>query len=187
MMAVTAKNYQIKRRIFWAWEDDREVAWLSSMSREGWHLAAMRYGFSYHFLKGEPQNYVYQLDYQYNLADESEYVSIFEAGGWEYLGQFFYWRYFRKEALPGEYPEIYTDPCSKIERNRRIRNVFIPLCIANLSIGLANIGIYLNNSRHFNGNLSVAILNFVVGLLLLYGISKINNRNRDLQQIGSKA
>lgn len=188
MMTVTANNYQVKRRIFPGWADDREAAWLSAMSREGWHLVAMRYGFSYHFLKGEPKNYVYQLDYQYNLADENEYLGIFEAAGWEYLGEFINWRYFRQVALPGEHLEIYSDPHSKVERNRRIRNVFMTIFIANLVAAIMNFGVFLlPKPGHFNANLTISMVNIGAALLLFYGISKINARNRHLQQLGPNA
>ena len=28
-------------KLFWAWDDEREEAWLAQMVREGWHLLAV--------------------------------------------------------------------------------------------------------------------------------------------------
>ena len=186
-MTVTANNYLTKRRIFWGWEDDREAVWLNGMSLEGWHLAGLRHGFSYHFLKGESQNYVYQLDYQYNMADGSEYLTIFEAAGWEHLGNFGNWRYFRKVALPGEHPEIYSDPNSKIERNRRIRKALIIVFIVNLVAMFLNLGVTLfPRPEFFTTNVTIGFINVGATLFLFLGILKINARNRQLQQIGQR-
>ena len=48
----------IKRwKLFWAWQDEKEAAWLRKMSNEGWHLIQAA-PFLYTFRKGEKKDYV---------------------------------------------------------------------------------------------------------------------------------
>jgi len=113
-----------KNRLFWPWQDDKEEAWLEDMSREGWHLQAVKLLCTYTFVKGEPAPYVYRLDYY--LGDKStfpEYLKIFQDAGWEYLGELSNWRYSRKREVNGATPEIFTDRQSKIKKYQRLLGV----------------------------------------------------------------
>ncbi len=110
-----------KFRWFWAWQDEREEAWLAEMSREGWHLLKVRIPCLYNFQKGEPKHYVYRLDFQTSgRKDRNAYLQLFRDAGWEHLGNMSTWEYFRKKARPGEEPEIFTDPESKIQKYERV-------------------------------------------------------------------
>jgi hypothetical protein len=123
--AMERKTYW-KFRWFWAWQDEREEAWLGAMSREGWHLSEFGFPGVYLFQKGEPKNYIYRLDFQTaRMKDRASYLQLFRDAGWEHLGSMSAWEYFRKEAVPGEEPEIFTDPESKIQKYRRVLGVLI--------------------------------------------------------------
>lgn len=81
---------------FWAWQDQQEEAWLRSMSQKGWHLSSVGLPGIYRFRIGEPQDYVYQLDYQtHKKRDQQNYLQLFSDAGWEHLGQMSSWNYFR--------------------------------------------------------------------------------------------
>lgn len=116
-----------KYRWFWAWQDEQEEAWLTRMSREkGWHLAYVRWPGFYTFTVGEPRDYVYRLDYRNTPRRERPaYFQLFADAGWAHIAEFNNWQYFRKEARPGEAPEIFTDRQSKIDKYRRVLAIFV--------------------------------------------------------------
>ncbi|HNT75424.1 MAG TPA: DUF2812 domain-containing protein [Anaerolineae bacterium] len=119
-----------KFKWFWAWQDDKEEAWLTQMSREGWHLASLGFPGFYNFTVGEPSHYVYRLDFFTETKDYTHYLQLFKDAGWEHLGRWGGWQYFRILAQEGESPEIYTDPDSKVQKYRRLLAfliVFLPV------------------------------------------------------------
>ena len=55
----------------------------------------------YHFVRCQPEDVVYQLDYNpEGLANKEEYVQLFADCGWEYLQDYAGYSYFRKAAGP---------------------------------------------------------------------------------------
>ena len=113
-----------KNKLFWPWQDEKEEVWLEEMSREGWHLQSVKLLCNYTFAKGEPEPYVYRLDYY--LRDKStypEYLQIFQDAGWEYIGELSNWRYWRKRKVDGDTPEIFTDRESKIKKYQRLLGI----------------------------------------------------------------
>ena len=119
-----------KFKVFWAWQDDKEEAWLRQMSQEGHHLASLGFPGFYNFTAGEPLNYVYRMDFFTETKDYAHYLQLFKDAGWEHLGRMGSWQYFRILAKEGESPEIYTDPDSKIQKYRRLLTyliIFLPI------------------------------------------------------------
>ena len=84
---------------FWAWEDEKEEAWLREMSQKGQHFRSVSPPSTYIFEKGEPIDYVYRLDYFTNRKDRSNYLQIFQDAGWDYKGEMGGWQYFRQESI----------------------------------------------------------------------------------------
>ena len=82
---------------------EKEEEFLSKMASEGWHFVNLHKGLitKYEFDKGEPIDYVYQLDYVNKTEDTQSYHQLFLDAGWEevfswdgvYDGK---WYYFRK-------------------------------------------------------------------------------------------
>ena len=88
---------------FWAWQEEKETAWLEQMSREGWHLEAYTFGW-YRFRRGEPREYLYRLDFDPDASKRrDEYLAIFRDAGWEHVLSWGSWQYFRAEryTIPG--------------------------------------------------------------------------------------
>lgn len=116
-------NQKIIRKVkwFWPWQDDQEEAWLEQMSQQGLHLKRAHLLGQYDFLPGQPQDYVYRLDFQDALKrnQKDDYLLLFAEAGWEHLGEMGGWQYFRKLAQPGEEAEIFTDPDTKIQKYKR--------------------------------------------------------------------
>jgi hypothetical protein len=119
-----------KFKWFWAWQDDKEEAWLSEMAKTGWHLQAVTGPGSYNFVSGEPRQDVYRLDYIIDRKDYRNYLQLFKDAGWEHMGEMGGWEYFRKTAQGNETPEIYTDNVSKATKYQRLMGilvVFLPI------------------------------------------------------------
>jgi hypothetical protein len=115
------KTTVTKFRWFWAWEDEKEESWLGEMSAVGNHLLKVGFPCFYTFTVGRPRRYVYRLDYQPGFKkDRDDYLQIFSDAGWDHIGEMSSWQYFRKEAAPGEQPEIFTDNESKVTKYKRL-------------------------------------------------------------------
>lgn len=106
-------------KIFMPWNFEKEQAWLEEKAKEGWLLE--RSFFNNHFVKAEPQEMVYRVDY-FSLTSEKkekEYVALFEESGWEFVQNSFGWHYFRIPADKFD-TDIYSDPQSRIDQLKRI-------------------------------------------------------------------
>ncbi len=163
---------------FWAWDDEKEESWLREMSRNGWHFNSVTFPGNYLFEQGEPQDYVYRLDYFTNRKEMDSYLQIFQDAGWDYLGKMNGWQYFRQIAVTGEDQEIYTDNQSKQKKYQRIMlylAIFLP--------------IFLNSIITVNRGASsglIQVMGFLMGLLLLlyvYGMVRLLHRILQLRRI----
>ncbi len=125
-----------KSRWFWAWNDDKEEAWLGEMSRQGLHLQQAGAFGQYTFEQGEPRQYAYRLDFVTESKKKDDYYQIFRDAGWEHVGEMSGWQYWRKEIVDGKVPEIFTDNASKIQKYQRLLGymvIFYPIFIIFLS------------------------------------------------------
>lgn len=119
-----------KFKLFFAWNDDKQEAWLSQMGREGWHLQSLGLPGSYTFIAGEPREDVYRLDYLINRKDYQNYLQLFQDSGWEHVGELGGWQYFRTREQGSQMPEIYTDNASKTQKYGRVMFpliIFLPI------------------------------------------------------------
>jgi len=173
-----------KVKWFWAWQDDKEEAWLGEMARLGLHLKHAGYFGQYTFLQGTPCDVVYRLDFVTNARKSPDYFQLFTDAGWEYAGELGGWQYWRKEVRNGERPEIYTDAESKIHKYQRLLAfmvIFIPIFIVN--------GINYNNRiiRYQNDIFSifyevVFFFTFVVFMLIFFSMLMILRRISQLKR-----
>ncbi len=121
---------------FWAWEDEKEEAYLQDMALSGWHFKSVTFPGNYTFVKGEPRNDVYRLDFLSNYKDKDNYLQLFEDAGWNHVGEYGSWQYFRKTAMDDEALEIFTDNESKQKKYGRILLfliIFMPIYIVFLT------------------------------------------------------
>ncbi len=127
-----------KYKWFWAWQDEKEEAWLHSMSRLGYHLKEPGIFGSYKFDVGIPEDFIYRLDFvTSSTKDKDSYLQLFKDSGWDYLGNMGGWQYFRIKALEGENPQIFSDHESKIQKYQRIIAalvIYYPLYMLSLTI-----------------------------------------------------
>ena len=159
-----------KVKLFTLWQDEKEEAWLRQMAQQGWHLTSVA-PLVYTFVRGDPRDDVYRLDYLVSKDDYEEYKQLFHDAGWELVGEMMGWQYFRKPASADGPNEIYTDAESKVERYRRV--------LAYLIIFLPIYMVFL--TRDLPGPIKLAMALFVV--LWAYSIVRIFGRIRQLQHI----
>lgn len=167
-----------KFRWFWAWQDEAEEDWLGEMSAQGYHLQTSHGLGFYTFTCGEPADYTYRLDYLAASKQEAEvYYQLFGDAGWEFIGAMAGWQYFRIPTPPGEEPEIYSDPQSKVRKYERLMGslvIFIPIFIVFFVVWDDALSPYIG----------VPLILLMVAILLLYTYSmiKIFKRINQLKQ-----
>jgi len=126
-----------KFKWFWAWEDEKEEAWLRQMSQSGWRLSSIGFPGIYWFDRAEPADTIYRMDFNIDSKNYPAYLRLFEDAGWEHVLAYGSWQYFRIAAKPGENPEIFTDNTSKITKYQRVMAllvVFLPIWLMLLRI-----------------------------------------------------
>ena len=110
----------------------QEEDYLSAMNEKGWRFTRATFPGLYHFVKSEPEQVSYRLDYnKEGLRHKDEYVQMFSDCGWDYLCDFGGYTYFRKVGKAGEErEEIFCDDASRLEMmNRVFRGRIIPLIL----------------------------------------------------------
>lgn len=124
-------------KMFTVTQYDQEAEYLRAQQQKGWKLTRITGGMLYHFEACEPEDVVYQLDYnQDGIRNKDEYVQMFADCGWEYLFDVNGYSYFRKpqSQMEGE-EKIFCDDQSRLEMLKRvIRGRICPLIIIFLLI-----------------------------------------------------
>ena len=152
---------------FWAWDDEKEEAWLRQMAQEGWHFKSVSLPGNYIFEKGESVDYVYRLDYFVDHKDMPAYLQIFEDTGWDYLGEMGGWQYFRIESRDGNAPEIYSDKASKAKKYERLilyLVIFLPIFLSMMNITSRGDAEYL---RYFSFVAEALMLLYIYAMVRL--------------------
>jgi hypothetical protein len=179
------KNTITKRKWFWAWQDEKEEAWLEEMSAEGFHLVSPGFFGRYTFEKGQPKDYVYRLDFvtPSDKAQKEVYLQLFADAGWTHLGELGGWQYFRITADDHKNHEIFTDAESKIKKYQRLLRflvIFTPIYLS---------PIYLQNFADETGIWWIdALMILFTLMILLFGfavikiISRISELKKTIQQ-----
>ncbi len=114
-------NILVEKQKFYISEFEQEAAWLSFMHKEGWKFVSTD-GFHYQFEKADKEDWVYELDYKENGVADEDYLQMYKDYGWEYVGHFnnwFYFRIIRAEDMSAD-TSIFSDRESKLELCKRI-------------------------------------------------------------------
>ena len=104
------------------WNGKRNRTFSARRALKGWRFTKATLLGIYHFEKCEPEDVVYQLDYNPDgIAHKEQYVQMFKDCGWEYIQDYFGYSYFRKPAseMAGD-EEIFCDDESRLEMVKRI-------------------------------------------------------------------
>ncbi len=111
------------RKVFFVWQSDKEKIWLEDMAKLGYILKSLKL-FKYEFDKCEPQDLVYQFDFQIiGKKAIPEYLEMFQ--DWILADSFGGWYYFYKKRENNEKDEIYNDNESKRQMFNRILGFLI--------------------------------------------------------------
>ncbi len=167
-----------KSKWFWAWQDDKEEAWLGGMSRQGLHLLHAGAFGQYTFEQGAVREYAYRLDFVTNTKKKPDYYQLFRDAGWEHVGELGGWQYWRKEVVDGKMPEIFTDNASKVQKYQRLIGyllIFFPIYVVLLVNHNGRV------TRHIDGPIGILyevafFLSFVIIILLVFAMTKITRR-----------
>ena len=162
------------KKLFWAWDYEKEEKWLNSLSAQG--LALVDYTFCrYAFEECEPGEYSYkiQLLEQHPSHPESEkYIRFVEETGAEQVASCMRWVYFRKKTAEGPF-EIFSDLESKIKQLTLIRNFMLPFAAMNLAIGMFNMINLVINVPEFS---FLPLMNIAIAVLIFVGARKIKKK-----------
>ena len=125
---------QLKRefRLFTIAEYEKEEAYLARKHREGWKLVTAAMPGWYTFEECEPEEVIYQLDYNSTQGEEKEqYLQMFADCGWEYVDEMNGWRYFRKPLAQADGDEaIFSSDASRLELLGRVfRTRMLPVLL----------------------------------------------------------
>lgn len=124
------------RKLFWAWDFDREEDWLNDMAAQGWGLVSV--GFCrYTFEPCHPGEYGYRLDLLEDRPDgpqSQEYLNFLAETGVDCVGHWFRWVYLRKRTDEGPF-QLFSDTASRIRHLRRILALVLPILVLNLIAG----------------------------------------------------
>ena len=84
-------------RFFSIMDYEKEADFLRKMHKKGWKFVKVSLGGFYGFEACEPEDVVYQLDYNPDgVKHQNEYLQMFKDCGWEYMQDFAGYSYFRK-------------------------------------------------------------------------------------------
>ncbi|MBN1260562.1 MAG: DUF2812 domain-containing protein [Anaerolineae bacterium] len=114
------ETYISQYKWFWAWQDDKQEAWLEAMSHKGLHLRRIEAFGRYIFEPGTPGDYAYRMDFDRTSGKDSDYFQLIQDAGWEHITSVMGWQYWRKKAGEGSTPELFTDAASKIQKYQRL-------------------------------------------------------------------
>ncbi len=152
-------------------QHEEEQAYLREMHKHGWKFVLVTGIGTYHFEECEPEDVVYQLDYnQEGIAHKQEYVQMFEDCGWEYLQDFYGYSYFRKPAaqMNGD-EEIFCDDASRLEMMQRVfRGRLIPLLVVFCLILIPQMVMQFMNGETALGCVFVALFLTYLGIFITF-------------------
>ncbi len=174
-------NKKFVRRSFFAHQYEKEEEFLSKMARLGWHFVNLHRGLisKYEFDKGEPMDYIYQLDYVNKEEDTESYHQLFLDAGWQevfswdgvYDGK---WYYFRRMRTGNQEDRIFTDVESKYQLYDKLMKKYGFFFIALLFLQLNALQIEMRQIRlaqfpSINGIGLIFITSLSILFILLYG------------------
>lgn len=119
-------------RFFTIFQYEKEQEYLREQHKQGWKFVKVNGLSMYHFEECQPEDVIYQLDYnQEGSAHKEEYIKMFADCGWDYIQEYVGYSYFRKSAKDMvEDESIFCDDSSHLAMMDRVfKGRMIPLLI----------------------------------------------------------
>lgn len=148
-------------------EWQKEQDYLRDQHSRGWKFVGVRFPGLYYFEKCEPEDVIYQLDYNPEGTQQQEaYIQMFRDCGWEYIEEYVGYSYFRKSAANMQGEEgIFCDDASRVDMMKRVfKGRILPLAVIFLLVIVPNLWWQSFLDTPLNQVLTMAFS----GLLLLY-------------------
>ena len=148
-------------KYFSIFNHEKEQEYLREMHKHGWKFLNVTGLGTYHFVETEPEDVIYQLDYnQEGSKEKDEYVQMYADCGWEYIQEFAGYSYFRKAGKDMEADEeIFCDEDSKLAMMERVYKArLIPLLIIFSACLMPQFVINMTQGRYFLATLMGGIL-----------------------------
>lgn len=153
-------------KYFTIFNHEKEEEYLRNQHKAGWKFINVTGIGFYHFEKCQPEDVVYQLDYnKEGLAHKQEYIQLFADCGWEYIQDYVDYSYFRKPAniMNGD-EEIFCDESSRLAMMERVyKGRLIPLLVIFSACLLPQFVLNLTNGRY-------GLAAFMGGILAVYAV-----------------
>ena len=176
-----SKNTKKQFKYFTIADQKKEEEYLRKMHNEGWKLVRISGLCVYHFEKCEPEDVVYQLDFDpKSNENKSEYIKMFSDCGWEYIQDFVGYSYFRKPCseMNGE-ESIFNDAESKTAMLQRvIKTKIAPLMIIFLCCLVPQFVIALTSHSHIRIVLWSVLLAVYVVIFVSFLIFYIKSKEK---------
>ena len=179
------KDIQIKYRLFFFWNFDREERWLNRMADEGYDLEHAFFC-RYVFRKGKPGGYRYKLE----LMEQSphsekgrQYLDFLEETGVEVICTYQHWAYLRQPSERGPFA-LYSDLASRIKYLDRVMWAILPLMLLCLFCGIVNLGYAGDEGIVCNGmvNLAGGVLCLLAAAGFLRGLFRLRKKKQELEK-----
>lgn len=164
----------IKFHWFWPWQDQQEQGWLEKMSGEGLHLSSVLPFGIYQFTPGQPQAYIYMLDFDSSNSGRSPHLQERKDAGWEHVANMAGWQYFRRAIDTGDGPPAVLDNEMVVRKFRRLLGylvIFLPIWF-----------ILFNRTTQTSSGL-IQGLAFTLMVLFIITVFKIMQRIRQLEKL----
>ena len=161
---------------------EKEEKFLRDMHNSGWKFTKVTGLGIYHFEKCEPQDMIYQLDYNKDgLKNEDEYIKMFADCGWEYIQTYCGYTYFRKPANEmNSNEEIFCDNESKLQMMKRVYlGRMLPLLIIFLALIIPGFIRLIFEHEYIFASIYAVILLIYVCIFIAAGIKykKLKNNS----------
>jgi hypothetical protein len=169
---------KVIKKVFMAWNFDKEEKWLNEMAAKGLCLVAVGYC-RYEFEECLPGEYTIRLEMlkqKPNHPESQQYISFMEETGAEQVGSFLRWVYFRKKTAEGAF-EIFSDYDSRIRHLQRIISLIGVLAGVNIGLGIYNIGLILTWGTNIN---LIGFVNVAIGLWASWGAYRLYKKKNKL-------
>ena len=168
-------------RYFSIFNHEKEQAYLQEQHRHGWKFWKVTGLGMYHFVECQPEDVVYQLDYNpEGSAHREEYQKMFADCGWEYIQEYAGYSYFRKSvAAAGEAEAIFCDDSDRLAMLERVyKGRLRPLLVVFSACILPQFVLHLMNGRPVLAGVMGAILGVYVVMFTYCAIHYYRKKNQ---------
>jgi len=170
---------RIIRKVFFAWDYDKEEKWLNEMAAKG--LSMVSYSVcKYEFEDCDPGEYkicLQLLDNNYKHPESQKYIEFIESTGAEHVGSYMRWVYFRRKAELGEF-EMFSDNDSRVKYLSKVIAFIALIGGLNLFVGIYNILIAALLHMSFN---FIGLINVAIGIWAAFGVVKLLKKKKKIK------